>query len=143
MIQHSTHESLTRGEDAAPGSERSFAIAMTVAFALLAAISWRHERHVWAWFGGIAVIFFIAGWLWPMALRPVNRIWFKFGLLLHEVINPIVMALIFYVVVWPTGLVMRAMGKDPLRLELEPERDSYWIMRRPPGPAPESMKDQF
>jgi hypothetical protein len=53
------------------------------------------------------------------------------------------MALLFYGTVLPTGLVMRTLGKDLLRLKREPAADSYWIVRQPPGPAPESMKDQF
>jgi len=51
--------------------------------------------------------------------------------------------LVFFGTVLPTGLIMRLMGKDLLRLKREPEADSYWIRRRPPGPAPETMKDQF
>jgi hypothetical protein len=58
-------------------------------------------------------------------------------------VNPIVMALVFFGTVLPTGLVMRALGRDPLRLKRRPNVNSYWIERRPPGPAPESMKDQF
>jgi hypothetical protein len=63
--------------------------------------------------------------------------------LLHKVVNPIVMALMFFGAVLPTGVVMRALGKDPLRLKWQPDGNSYWIERRPPGPTPESMKDQF
>jgi hypothetical protein len=53
------------------------------------------------------------------------------------------MAFVFFGAVLPTGLVMRALGKDPLRLKRQPDANSYWIERRPPGPAPKSMKDQF
>ncbi len=53
------------------------------------------------------------------------------------------MALLFYGTVLPTGLVARAMGKDLLRLERKPDAESYWIVREPPGPSPETMKDQF
>jgi hypothetical protein len=89
------------------------------------------------------MLFLMAALLIPAALNPLNRAWLKFGLLLHKIINPVVMGLVFYGAVLPTGLVMRAMGKDLLRLKLQPEADSYWIVRRPPGPAPETMKDQF
>jgi hypothetical protein len=58
-------------------------------------------------------------------------------------VNPIVMAFVFFGAVLPTGLIMRAVGKDPMRLKCEPDANSYWIERRPPGPAPESLKDQF
>ena len=73
----------------------------------------------------------------------MNWLWFRFGLLLHSVVNPVIMGVVFYVAVLPTGLVMRALGKDLLRLKFEPDRDTYWIARQPPGPAPETMKDQF
>ena len=143
MIQQSTHESPAREEQAAPASERSFAIVMAVALALLGSINWWHDGRVWPWLGGIAAIFLISGYFCPTVLRPLNWAWFKFGVLLHAVINPIVMGLVFYGAVLPTNLVMRAMGKDPLGLKIEPDRDSYWILRQPPGPAPETMKDQF
>jgi Saxitoxin biosynthesis operon protein SxtJ len=143
MTQLSTHERLTGEEHIAPSSERSFALVMTGVFTLIGAFNRWHEGRVWAWFIGIAFFLLFAGLFWPSILKPINRLWFKFGLMLHAVINPVVMGLLFYIAVWPTGLVMRAMGKDPLRLQLEPERDSYWIARQPPGPAPDSMRDQF
>ena len=143
MIQRSTHESVTREERAAPASERSFAIVMTGALALLASINWWHEGHVWPWFGGIAALFLLSGYFCPAALKPLNWVWFQIGVLLHAVVSPIVMGLVFYGAVLPTALVMRAMGKDLLSLKIEPDRDSYWIVRQPPGPAPETMKDQF
>jgi hypothetical protein len=143
ILMQSNHESLTRDERAAPGSERSFAIVMAVALALLASINWWHNGHLWPWLGGIAAFFVVSGYFFPAPLKPLNRLWFKFGLLLHAVVNPLVMGLIFYGAVLPIGLVMRAAGKDLLRLKIERDRDSYWIIRKPPGPAPETMKDQF
>ena len=143
MTQQSAHECFGPKEPAAPGSERSFAIVMAVALGLLGTINWWHNGRVWPWFGGIAVLFIVAGYLVPPALKPLNWLWFKLGLVLHALVNPIVMGLLFYGVVLPTGLVLRVMGKDPLRRKYTPERDSYWIIRQPPGPAPETMKDQF
>jgi hypothetical protein len=143
MVRQSTPERLTRDEQAAPASERSFAMVMAVAFVLLGVINWWQHGQSWSWLGGIAGLFLVSGYFCPAALKPLNWIWFKFGLLLHAVVNPFVMGLVFYGAVLPTGLVMRAMGKDVLSLKIEPERDSYWIVREPPGPAPETMKDQF
>lgn len=143
MIQQSTHESPTREEKAVPASERSFAIVMAVALALLGIINWWHDGRVWPWLGGVATLFLISGYCCPVTLRPLNWAWFKFGVLLHAVVNPIIMGLVFYGAVLPTNLVMRALGKDLLGLKIEPDRDSYWILRQPPGPAPEAMKDQF
>jgi hypothetical protein len=76
-------------------------------------------------------------------LAPLNRLWLKFGLLLHKVVSPIVLGVMFFLVITPIGLTMRAFGKNPLRLKLDKQSGSYWIERVPPGPAPESLKDQF
>ena len=64
------------------------------------------------------------------------------GLLLHRIVNPIVMGLLFYGTILPTGLVMRLRGRDLLRLRRDPAAETYWITRTP-GPAPETMRDQF
>jgi hypothetical protein len=101
------------------------------------------RRYAWRWTIGIAAVFLAATLFHPAGLKPLNRLWHKFGMLLHRVISPIVMALVFFGTVLPTGLVMRMLGKDPLRLKRLPNVDSYWIERRPPGPTAESMRDQF
>jgi hypothetical protein len=143
MAQHFTHERLTPEERVAPGSERSFAIVMALALAVIGSINFWHNGRIWPWLGVIIILLVIAGFFAPALLRPVNRLWFQFGLLLHAVVNPLVMGLVFFGAVLPTGFVMRALGKDPLRLKIEGNRESYWVKRRPPGPAPETMKDQF
>ena len=142
-MQQSTHENFSRQETTTPGSDRSFGLVIAAALLLLSLVNWWHDGRVWPWMGGIAAVLLAAAFIYPAVLKPLNFIWFKFGMLLHAVVNPIVMAILFYVAVLPTGLLMRAVGKDILRLKREPESDSYWILRRPPGPAPESMKDQF
>ena len=96
ILMQSNHESLTRDERAAPGSERSFAIVMAMALAIVASVNWWHDGHVWPWLGEIAAFFVVSGYFFPAPLKPLNRLWFKFGLLLHAVVNPIVMGLIFY-----------------------------------------------
>jgi hypothetical protein len=142
-MQQSTHESISRDETVIGGSDRSFGMVVTAAFAVMSLLNWWHGGHSWRWTGGIAVLSLALTLLYPTALKPLNRLWLKFGLLLHKVVNPIMMAFLFFGTVLPTGLVMRALGKDPLRLKREPDANSYWIPRRPPGPAPDSMKDQF
>ena len=62
---------------------------------------------------------------------------------LSRIVNPIVLGIVFYAIVTPTGIVMRAMGKDLLRSRFESKISSYWISRDPAGPTPESMKNQF
>jgi hypothetical protein len=138
-----THEKFVRDDRIVAGSDRSFGLVMAAALAAVSVLNFWHLGRLWPWSGGLAVLFLAAGLVRPSILNPLNLIWLKFGLMLHRVIHPIVMALLFYGAVLPTGLVMRVMGKDLLRLKRLPEADSYWIVRRPPGPSPETMKDQF
>lgn len=139
----SSHEAFERDEKIVAGSDRSFGFVMAGAFAVVTALNGWHAGRIWPWTAGIAAAFLVAALLKPAVLNPLNRLWFKFGLLLHRIVNPVIMALLFYGTVLPTGLVMRAMGKDLLRLKRQPDAASYWIVRAPPGPSPESMRDQF
>jgi hypothetical protein len=137
------HEAYSRDEPVVAGSDRGFGLVMAAAFGIVTLLNAWHFGRLWPWTGGTAALFLAAALLRPALLHPLNRLWLQFGLLLHRVVNPVVMALLFYGTVLPTGLVMRALGKDLLRLKRQPEAASYWIVRAPPGPAPETMKDQF
>ena len=141
-MNQSTHESFVRDETAQPGFDRTFGLVMAGALALLSLVNGWHLGRVWPWTLAAAMLFLIAALLWPSSLRPLNRLWMKLGLLLHRIVNPIVMGLLFYGTIWPTGFVMRMRGRDLLRLKRDPSATSYWIARVP-GPAPETMKDQF
>ncbi len=142
-MESSTHEVFSREEKIRAGSDRSFGLVMAAALAAVTSLNAWHAGRLWPWTGGLAALFLVAGLLRPAALHPLNLLWLKFGLLLHRVVSPIVMALLFYGTVLPTGLVMRMLGKDLLRQRRQPDADSYWIVRQPPGPLPETMKDQF
>jgi hypothetical protein len=63
--------------------------------------------------------------------------------LLHRVVSPVVLGILFFLVATPTAVVMRLMGKDPLRLDWDEGAASYWIERDPSGPAPENFDRQF
>jgi hypothetical protein len=141
-MNQSTHESFVRDEAAQPGSDRNFGLVMAGALALVSLVNGWHLGRVWPWTSAAAVLFLIAALLLPSSLHPLNRLWMKLGLVLHRIVNPIVMGLLFYGTILPTGLVMRMRGRDLLRLKREPGAESYWIAREP-GPAPETMKDQF
>lgn len=133
-----------RAEDAsAVASDRVFGFVLAVFFLIIAALplwsggAWR----VWALVP--AAILTAAALLAPSVLAPFNRLWSAFGDALRRITTPVVLAFIFFVVLTPMGLLMRLFGKDLLRLRFDKAASSYWIDRRPPGPAPESFKDQF
>jgi hypothetical protein len=132
-----------RRDDIRVGSERSFGIVFCVVFALIAVWPLIFGGTVRYWALAIAVAFLAAAMIRPGILRPLNLLWFRFGQLLHHVVNPLVMGLIFVGGVIPTALVMRARGRDPLRLDAAKAPGSTWVERVPPGPAPDTMKNLF
>jgi len=137
-----THESFVRDEVTTPGSDRTFGLVMAGALAVLALFNGWHHGRLWPWMLLAAALFLVLGLLRPSLLHPLNRLWMMLGLLLHRIVNPIVMGLLFYGTILPTGLVMRLRGRDLLRLKRDPAAETYWI-KRTPGPAPETMRDQF
>ena len=78
----------------------------------------------------------------PAFLTPFNKAWYQLGLLLGKVVSPIVLGILFFVVITPVALVMKLAGRDALKLRKQNVR-SYWVDRQPPGPNPESFKEQF
>jgi hypothetical protein len=137
------HENLESNAPDGPGSERSFAFVFAAVFAIIGCWPLLSGAALRLWSLLLAAAFLLAGLLAPALLAPLNRLWFRFGLLLGRIVSPVVMAFLFYATVLPTGLVMRLLGKDILRLKFDPRAASYWIAREPPGPAPDSFKQQF
>jgi len=107
------------------GSNRSFGIIFFVVFMIVALWPLLNSENVRIWSLVISIIFFFLGILNSKLLTPLNKLWMKFGLLLGKVISPAVMAVIFFGVVTPTGLIMRIFGKDILKLNKN-NNNSYW-----------------
>ena len=141
--KQSLHEDFGREDGPKPGSERSFGIVFAVVFAIIGLWPLWDGGPVRIWALAGAGIFLAAGLFTPPLLRPLNRLWFLFGMALHKVISPLVMGFLFYLTVTPIALIMRAIGKDPLHRQFDPQAKSYWIVRDPAGPAPETMRRQF
>jgi hypothetical protein len=125
------------------GSNRAFGIVFAVVFAIITLWPLLSGRAPRLWAAVIAGIFLAAALFAPKILSPLNRAWFRLGLALHRVVNPVVMAVIYYGTVVPIGLILRLRGKDPLRLKRDADATTYWISRDPPGPPRGSMTRQF
>lgn len=138
-----TNEPIVSHKKVTMGSNRSFGLVFAVFFALVALLPTVHGAPVRWWALAVAIAFAAAVFFAPRVLQPLNWIWFKLGLLLHHVVNPIIMAVMFYGAFLPMAVLLRWLGKDLLRLKREPESESYWIPREPPAPAPGSMSKQF
>ena len=126
------------------GSERSFGIVFACVFAI-AGYYVHFVKHLdWGiYLFAIAAAFLVAAFAAPRVLRPMNIIWFKFGMALGRVTGPVVMGILFFGAFTPMALVMRLIGRDYLRLKTQPGAETYWIRRDPPGPPAESMTKQF
>ena len=143
MASPQTHETRQRTEDVKLGSERAFGIVFTVVFAVIALWPLIGGAGPRIWALAIAAAFLAASLIRPRVLRPLNLLWFRFGMLLHRIISPVILGLMFYVSVTPIALIMRVLGKDPLRLKFDRDAETYWLKRDPPGPEPDSLKNQF
>ena len=139
----STHEDYSREHAVKGSSDRSFGLVFAGFFAIVAVLPLFHGAAPRVWALAVAAAFALVAFVRPALLAAPNRWWMKFGLLLAKIVNPIVMGLVFYLTVTPTAAIMRLLGKDPLRLKIDKSAKSYWIERNPPGPAPETMSQQF
>jgi hypothetical protein len=141
--QGGLHEDLSRTDEVVVGSDRNFGLTFAVVLGVVGLFPLVHGLAPRLWALIPAGLFLVAAFAFPSALTPLKMAWMRLGLLLHKVMTPLIMGLIFYGAVTPTGLIMRAMGKDPLRLKRDPDAASYWIVRDPPGPPPGSIRNQF
>jgi len=124
-----SHETL-RADKVEIGSDRSFGYIFggaCVIFSLL--ITWRWEGVTVWWLTAVGAGFILTAIVQPKWLHGPNVLWMKFGALLHRIISPLILGLIFCVAVIPTSLFLRLAGKDPLRLAKKPAGDSFWIDR--------------
>ena len=138
-----THESNSQSKELDGGTNRSFGWVFCLVFVAIAFYPLVDGGEYRLWAALVAIGFAGTAALRPQLLGPANRIWMRFGRFLSRIVNPIVLGIVFYAIVTPTGIVMRAMGKDLLRSRFESKISSYWISRDPAGPTPESMKNQF
>jgi hypothetical protein len=124
-------------------TDRSFGLVFTGFFLVVGLIPLLDGQGIRLWALGVSALFLLLSLTVPRVLAPANRAWAKFGQLLHGIVSPVALGILFFGVVTPTGVVMRLLGKDPLRLRLDRSTNSYWIVRTPPGPDAESLKNQF
>lgn len=137
------HEDLNRVEHIEGSSDRSFGLVFAGVFLVIASWPLFHGGSLRWWSVGVAAGFGLLALVKPVLLAELNRLWLKLGILLGKIVSPIALGILFYVVITPIGVMTRLSGKDSLRLKYDPEADSYWIPREPPGPPPGSMNQQF
>lgn len=124
-------------------SDRNFGFTMAAVSALIGILGlYKHSSHAPLWL--CAAVIFAGLTLWrPQSLGLANRAWFKLGLLMYRVVNPVIMAVLFFGAILPIGFTMRLFGKDFLKLARDRSSSTYWLPRSDPRPPSESMRQQF
>ena len=120
-------------------SNKSFGIVFAVVFSLITLWPLIKGNEIRLWSLIIAIIFLTLGLLNSKILTPLNKLWFKLGVLLGNFIAPIIMGIIFFFVVTPTGIIMKLLRKDLIKLKKNNDK-SYWIEKKD---IKSSMKNQF
>ena len=120
-------------------SNRNFGIVFSIVFLIIAIWPILNQNEIRIWSIIISLIFLILGLINSKFLSPLNKAWFKFGLILGSVIAPIVMGIVFFLVVTPTGLIMKALGKDILALKRN-KNNTYWLEK---DNSNNNLKNQF
>ena len=120
-------------------SNRNFGVVFFIFFMIISLFPLFKDGNVRVWAVVVAIIFLILGLLNSSVLSPLNKIWFKFGILLGNFISPIIMGLVFFIVVTPTSFIMKVFGKNLLNLK-RTDKKSYWIEK---STIKSKMKNQF
>ena len=120
-------------------SNKSFGVVFFIVFLLIALYPLINHGDIRIWSLVVSLIFLTLGLLNSKILNPLNKLWFKFGILLGKIVSPLVMGIIFFFVVTPIGFIMRLLKKDLLNLKFK-DNKSYWIEKNEPK---SKMKNQF
>ena len=137
------HEDFARAHPIERSSDRAFGWVLAGVWLAVALWPLTSGRPATGWAVALAVACVLIALLRPSLLAIPNRAWNRLGIVLGKVVSPVVLGVLYYGVITPLGLLMRATGKDPLRRKTDRAAQSYWIPREPPGPPPDSMTNQF
>ena len=121
------------------GTNKSFGIVFFLFFLIVSIFPLFKDEDIRVWSLIIAIIFLVFGLLNSKVLTPLNKIWFKFGILLGSFVSPIVMSIVFFAIVTPTSIIMRVLGKNLLNLK-KGNKKTYWVER---SKIQSKMRNQF
>ena len=121
-------------------SNGSFGLVFFMVFLIISLWPLTYGEPIRIWSVIVCLVFLILGLVKPKLLAPLNLFWFKLGMILGAIISPIVMGIVFFIVVTPTGFILRIMGKDLLNKKYDKKKKTYWIKRDVPIGT---MKRQF
>ena len=121
-------------------SNRSFGITFFVVFIIVSLYPLLNDNNIKIWSLIVSFIFLLLGMINSILLMPLNALWFKLGLFLGKYIAPIVMGIVYFVVVFPTFMLLKLFKKNYLNIKYEKNKSSYWIKTENKNTT---MKNQF
>ena len=121
------------------GSNRSFGIVFFIFFFIISLWPLLNSNNIRIWALAISLIFLSLALLNSKLLTPLNKLWMKFGLIIGSIISPIVMSIIYFGVVTPTGFILRLFKKDVLNLKFNKDK-TYWVKK---DNSNNNMNNQF
>ena len=148
-MEHKNNKSMSnrevcgKKETSKRSSDRSFGIVFCVVFSVIGFWPMLDQMSPYIWAISISIVLLAISVIYPRLLRGLNLLWYRFGLLLHSVMTPFLLGLIFFSTFVPIGFIMRLMGKRPLPTSFNKSKDSYWIEKGSAELKPETMKRQF
>lgn len=126
-----------------PLDDRVFGLIFSGIFCVIALFPLIYGGAYRQWALVVAAVWAVPAIVYPSVLAPLNRLWAQFGQVMHKIINPVLMGLIFFLTVFPTAIVLKVLGKDPMRRKFDSKADSYWISRDNEALTKESFDNQF
>ncbi len=122
---------------------REFGFVVGGVIVVVSGISyWRHGAVLWGWPAAGATLV-VLGAVFPAVLRPLQKVWMALALVMGAVMSRVIISLIFFVVVTPLALIMRAQGKQFLGRGIDPSAASYWNLRGPEAADPKRCEKQY
>ena len=121
------------------GSNKNFGIVFSIVFLVIAFWPMLNGNEINYWLLAISIVFLILGLINSKILTPLNKIWFKIGIFLGNIVSPVLLGLVFFLIVTPTSIIMKLLGKDLLNLKKN-NNNSYWIEK---NNQKSKMKNQY
>ena len=121
------------------GTNKSFGIVFFLLFLIISIFPLFKDGEIRIWSLFIGIFFLVTGLMNSKILTPLNKFWFKFGILLGRFVSPVVLGVVFFAIVTPTSIIMRVLQKNLLNLK-KGNKKTYWIER---SKIKSKMKNQF